>query len=251
MNVKGELNDQFLLQDFENTDRISENLESFKMIAAGYAHVENAIAVLSDLKERKSYIYFGGMARTLGLAPKGKCRVVDSIWEEEVFRCIPPQDMERKHLEELKFIHFLRSKPKEEYPGYYLSSVLPMIGRDGGKYNVRHRVFYVGIQPNGSIRLALCLYNLADPKDVRESFICESATGESFPLEQQDYTDLVSKREKEILRLIDSGMLSKEISEKLSISIHTVNRHRQNILLKLRAANSIEACRIAKQLQLI
>ena len=32
----------------------------------------------------------------------------------------------------------------------------------------------------------------------------------------------------------------------LSISIHTVNRHRQNILSKLCASNSVEACRIAK-----
>ena len=39
------------------------------------------------------------------------------------------------------------------------------------------------------------------------------------------------------------GMFSKEISEKLNISIHTVNRHRQNILEKLQVDNMIEAIR--------
>ena len=37
--------------------------------------------------------------------------------------------------------------------------------------------------------------------------------------------------------------MSKEIAILLSISIHTVNRHRQNILSKLKADTSIEACR--------
>ena len=37
----------------------------------------------------------------------------------------------------------------------------------------------------------------------------------------------------------------------LSISINTINRHRQEILGKLQVKNSIEACRIAKDLKLI
>ncbi len=70
-------------------------------------------------------------------------------------------------------------------------------------------------------------------------------------MNRQDFSNLISEREKEVLQLIDKGKLSKEISETLFISVHTVNRHRQNILAKLRATNSVEACRIAKQLKLI
>ena len=40
-------------------------------------------------------------------------------------------------------------------------------------------------------------------------------------------------REMEILRLIQRGFLSKEIADKLCISIHTVHIHRQNLLRKL------------------
>ena len=251
MNTKSELSDSFLLQDFGNNDHISGILDRFKIFASGYAQIENAIAVLSDLKERTSYIYYGGMAQILGLCTIGEYNCIDSIWEENVFKCISTKDLERKHLDELRFIHFLRNTPKQCYTHYYLTSILPMTGKDGKDYLVRHRVFYVGIESNGSIRLALCLYNLTDDKTNRESYICDSISGRIISLEQQDYHNLLSKREKEILRLINRGLSSKEISANLFISIHTVNRHRQNILSKLRASNSIEACRIAKQLELI
>ncbi len=73
----------------------------------------------------------------------------------------------------------------------------------------------------------------------------------SLPPEQRnDYSNIYSfrvpltKREAEILRLIQKGLLSKEIADKLCVSIHTVNIHRQNLLRKLGVQNSIEAIRI-------
>jgi DNA-binding CsgD family transcriptional regulator len=42
----------------------------------------------------------------------------------------------------------------------------------------------------------------------------------------------LSDREFEIVKLIASGLGSKEIAEKLSLSLHTVNTHRSNILSK-------------------
>lgn len=38
---------------------------------------------------------------------------------------------------------------------------------------------------------------------------------------------------------------------RLSISVHTVSRHRQNILEKLRVGNATEACRVARGLGLL
>jgi hypothetical protein len=42
----------------------------------------------------------------------------------------------------------------------------------------------------------------------------------------------LSYREFEIIRLIEAGLSSKEIAEKLFLSVHTVNTHRSNILEK-------------------
>ncbi len=61
----------------------------------------------------------------------------------------------------------------------------------------------------------------------------------------------LTTREKEILGMIGTGKLSKEISALLDISVHTVNTHRQRILEKLQADNSIEALQSAKLIGLI
>ena len=70
-------------------------------------------------------------------------------------------------------------------------------------------------------------------------------------LESNQDSGILSEREKQILRLIDQGMMSRDIAETLCISIHTVSRHRQEILGKLQVRNSIEACRIARDLKII
>ncbi|CAN5353026.1 hypothetical protein BH23BAC1_BH23BAC1_08930 [soil metagenome] len=54
-------------------------------------------------------------------------------------------------------------------------------------------------------------------------------------LKPQNY---LSKREKEILKLIADGYNSKCIADKLSISFHTVNTHRQNLIHKTNAKNT-------------
>lgn len=56
----------------------------------------------------------------------------------------------------------------------------------------------------------------------------------------------LSKRETEILGLLSQGLQSKEISDRLFISINTVNNHRQKIIEKLNSENTHEALRFAK-----
>jgi len=52
--------------------------------------------------------------------------------------------------------------------------------------------------------------------------------------------EIFSEREKEILRLLASGHNSKSISSILSISYHTVNTHRKNMLRKIKVKNTSE-----------
>jgi DNA-binding CsgD family transcriptional regulator len=60
----------------------------------------------------------------------------------------------------------------------------------------------------------------------------------------------LSPREEEILGLVASGLASREIAESLSISVATVNNHRQRILEKTGARNSAEAVLYARRLGL-
>jgi DNA-binding CsgD family transcriptional regulator len=54
----------------------------------------------------------------------------------------------------------------------------------------------------------------------------------------------LTKKEKEVVELMLEGMESKDIGEKLNISINTVGTHRKNILRKLGAKNVAEMVKI-------
>ena len=103
----------------------------------------------------------------------------------------------------------------------------------------------------GNVWLVLSIVNISPnqlPPYKVVSQLIESQTGDIFsPLD--DYFDkekILSPRETEILMYIEQGKLSKEIADKLHISVHTVNTHRQRILKKLKVDNSIEAIKYAR-----
>ena len=52
-----------------------------------------------------------------------------------------------------------------------------------------------------------------------------------------DIKDSITTREKDILSLLAIGLSSKEISEKLFISPHTVEYHRRQLLKKTKSRN--------------
>jgi DNA-binding NarL/FixJ family response regulator len=57
--------------------------------------------------------------------------------------------------------------------------------------------------------------------------------------------DVLTPREREIVKLIAEAHSSKEIAELLSISVKTVDRHRANILEKLGMSDRVELTRYA------
>lgn len=90
--------------------------------------------------------------------------------------------------------------------------------------------------------------NSNQPFSIR---LINSKTGEivsfPFPAHENTISNSLSNRELEILKMAGEGMLSKEISEKLFISIHTVNGHRQKILRKMKVQNLAEAINLARR----
>jgi DNA-binding NarL/FixJ family response regulator len=62
---------------------------------------------------------------------------------------------------------------------------------------------------------------------------------------------ILSTGEVEVLGLVSKGFASKEIADKLFLSVNTVNNHRQNILEKVKASNASEAVNYARNLGLL
>jgi DNA-binding NarL/FixJ family response regulator len=61
----------------------------------------------------------------------------------------------------------------------------------------------------------------------------------------------LTKREKDVLKLIASGLTSQQISEKHFISYFTVAEHRKNIMKKLSVKNTVELVNLAVREKLI
>ena len=60
--------------------------------------------------------------------------------------------------------------------------------------------------------------------------------------------DIVTKRELEVLKLINTHKESREIASLLNISINTVDKHRKNMLARTRAKDTtalIQLCKMA------
>jgi DNA-binding NarL/FixJ family response regulator len=74
----------------------------------------------------------------------------------------------------------------------------------------------------------------------------QSCRGESRPL-----APTLTIRETEVLKLIGEGKAKKEIADLLSISIHTVEHHRENIMSKLNLKTSSGLVRYAIQKNLV
>lgn len=118
----------------------------------------------------------------------------------------------------------------------------------GGRYvRVIEQFQVLEFDRSGNIWLSLSMMDVSPNQgtdDGVRSQLLNYRTGEVWPFPEPEKLSL-SRRELEILRLIGRGKLSKEIADQLAISVHTVNTHRQRILEKLNADNSIEAVRYA------
>ena len=61
----------------------------------------------------------------------------------------------------------------------------------------------------------------------------------------------LSKREIEIIRLSSEGLTAAQIAEKLFLSVHTVNTHRQRIYAKMDVKNVSDMLHAASELGII
>jgi DNA-binding CsgD family transcriptional regulator len=62
----------------------------------------------------------------------------------------------------------------------------------------------------------------------------------------KEYSKLFTKREIEILNLLESGKTSQEIAHSFHVSKHTIDTHRRNMLTKSNNRNTAELIRFAK-----
>lgn len=100
------------------------------------------------------------------------------------------------------------------------------------------------------------LLHLAKARGINPEYISKLLSQTPVPREDvqiqaQGLTEPLSRREVEVLKLIETGCSNQEIAGRLFISIATVKRHISNIYAKLGVQNRTQAVSTGKELGLL
>lgn len=251
VSIEEQLASTFLKQTFLDGETL--NIDDYKKLASAYVSIEQCVAVLSDYQADCSYIYNSDFGKIFGL-PSGDL-FIDSAFEDCIFDKLNSNDVVERHALELQFYQFLKNLPSEEYRKYSTFTRLRTSDPENLSY-INHRTMYLKKSPNGSILLSLCLYAPSTDSQFRTGIdgkIVNIQTGETIASEKyKPYSEkILSTRELEILTLVAKGNNSDQIADLLNISVYTVRRHRQNIIQKMKVANTTEALKTAFVMGLI
>lgn len=257
MGVVRRLNRAFFGQDFGSAATATDLEElhaAYRQLARGYASVEQAVAVLSDLRTNTASLCSGSFGRTLGLIRRAPVeQQLETVWEEQLLQRIHPDDLRRKYLQELRFFDLMTRTHRRQRDRYHLEAPLRMRDAAGHYREVLHRLFYISHPTRDTLWLTLCLYTPLVSALPSSGVVVDGESGTWQVLEESPASSRspLTPREVQVLRLVDSGMTSRGIAAALAISLHTVSRHRQQILARLRVSNSAAACRRARELGLL
>ena len=219
--------------------------------AKGYAMATEGVAVLSDFHKKECHICSGKFGSNFYGLPDYSVDS-NSAFESEIFNSVISEDILERHILEIRFFNFLKTIPSGKKSDYHASCILRLRGER--KLTILHTTHYLEFYPNGNVWLALCTYvPVPQLKCPIQGSIYNIETG--VAVERGAYAGdsccLLSKRQSEILAYLAKGLVSKQVAERLGISHHTVNRHRQDILAALRVDNTTAAVQIALRLGII
>ncbi len=172
---------------------------------------------------------------------------------QPVIEVIHPDDIDYGLLVRKKIYSILRSFSNEEKRNYKAIHEMRIRNTRGEYIRIIEQEQVLELDKSGNIWLMLSVIDVdaSQESEIIKSHLYNFKTGELIFIDLSDTLDEpLTNRELEVLRFMKKGLLSKEIAEALKVSINTVNSHRQNILQKLKANNSIEAVNFAQRLGL-
>lgn len=254
--LRKELNAFYASQYLERENRPLEAVAEIMDMARAVVQARGGCVVITDASCDRCYIHYGAFGKLMGFALNNTAVMEhDSSDEDIIYNLIHPEDLVDKRFLEYEFFNLADGLADEEKLSVHAACRLRMKDK-GGKYrHVDNSTRVIRLTPGGKIWLIMCTYDLSAYVTVEPGImpaIINASTGETTPLSfDNKRRRVLSDREKEVLRLIREGMPSKHIADALGISVHTVNRHRQNIISKLSVGNSIEAVTAAMSMKLL
>ena len=162
-----------------------------------------------------------------------------------IVQSVHPEDVQYVMKAEMAFLEMCLSVKPEERKLLKSSIDFRFQCKDGKFIHILQQKIILELTPEGNPALIMAMIS-----DV--SFMKKNTCSFSISLFQdnkvwKDITPEVfktennlSKREREILKMLIKGLPSKVIADKLNISFHTVNNHRKNLLQKTKCQNTAE-----------
>lgn len=253
--LRKELNEIYVSQHLEDEILTPTDVDRCLTLGESAMTIGDGCAVITDAASDNCYLFIGSLGKLLGIVADSPYRCeYNSSDEDAIYARIDPRDLVEKRMLEYEFFKYINGLSGDEKKGYQATCRLRMQA-DEKVFVVTNTTQVVCPSPRGKIWLILCTYHLDSDQKWRGDIapaIKNNHNGEIIELQfNERKKHIISDREKEIMRLIKDGYASKQIADKLSISIHTVNRHRQNIIDKLSVSNSIEAITAAEAMGLL
>lgn len=254
--LRKELNSIYSSQELDKEVLDACELERCNALARSFIDISGGCSVITDASCDHCYLYVGSLGALLGLTDSFPMAAeADSSDEDVIYNRMHPEDLVEKRMLEYEFFKYVSPMSGEEKLRYQASCRIRIRNAAGGYTVVDNTTQIACPSPNGKIWLILCCYTLSSDRDVAGGIgpaIRNNHTGKVTELSFKNRrSHILTEREKEILLMIKEGRASKQIADALDISVHTVSRHRQNILEKLSVGNSIEAIMAAESMRLI
>ncbi len=239
-------------QSFDESELDYTILDKHKTLLSQLAKVSNSGITVFDMYRGQHVFTSYNFADLFGYDAAGIETDGNRYFDERVH----PEDFQvlvRNGVDSLKFFF----EHKGEWMGYKLINEYRVRNFNNEYARIIEQHQILELDKRGNVWLSLSVWDLSpdqSPFQGVRSQVLNCKTGaycSLYDLTSDAVKPSLSAREVEVLRLIKEGLLSKEISDKLCISVHTVNTHRQKILLKLNANNSMEAVKYASSLGLL
>lgn len=227
-------------------------LEKHKPQLQKLADISNALITVLDVYKKKHVFHSANFGAVLGYSPQEVAAYGEHFMNAKIHR----DDFYGITKNGLTGFKLFLKMSEDEKLNFKIINEFRILNVSGQYIRVIEQHQALELDKRGNLWLALSILDISPNQDLKEglkSQVLNFRTGKFMPLEPDDSAIKIqlTQRETEILKLVKEGMLSKEISDRLSISVHTVNTHRQRVLEKLGANNSLEAVVFSSRLGLV
>lgn len=213
--------------------------------------IGNSGTGIFDFCKKQMIFYSSNFGKLLGYHPDDYKEIGQYFFAVKIH----PDDALQCSLNGVSILKILSNFSSNEKLNHKMITEYRMLNAQNKYVRLIEQYQVLELDIHGQIWLMLNIVDVSPNQDALEeskSKLLNFRTGQIISMETTQKVQFeLTNRETEILKLVRDGFLSKEISDKLSISVHTVNTHRQRFLEKLGANNSIEAVIFASKYGLL